>query len=134
MQHDDNDSDQIVREGVARVVFASAPERRSEIQRLWADRINTFNLVDDRPGSTLDAGPFGIVRFSHRTITSSALNRPRDCWRLLSLRGLKYATLEWVALFNTQRLLEPLGYLPPAEFEEAFYRRHETQPELATLT
>jgi transposase InsO family protein len=27
-----------------------------------------------------------------------------------------------VAWFNTQRLLEPLGYLPPAEFEEHFHR------------
>ena len=27
------------------------------------------------------------------------------------------ATLGWVAWFNHHRLLEPLGYLPPAEFE-----------------
>ena len=30
---------------------------------------------------------------------------------------MEYATLDWVAWFNTQRLLAPLGYLPPAEFE-----------------
>jgi putative transposase len=53
-------------------------------------------------------------------------------WR--SLDDVEYATLEWVAWFNTQRLLEPLGYLPPAEYEEVFYRRQATQPELATLT
>ena len=35
---------------------------------------------------------------------------------------MEYATLEWVAWFNQQRRLEPLGYLPPAEFEEQFYR------------
>jgi putative transposase len=27
---------------------------------------------------------------------------------------VEYATLEWVAWFNTQRLLEPLGHVPPA--------------------
>jgi transposase InsO family protein len=53
-------------------------------------------------------------------------------WR--SLDAVEFATLGWVAWFNTQRLLEPLGYLPPAEYEEAFYRRQVTQPELATLT
>jgi transposase InsO family protein len=53
-------------------------------------------------------------------------------WR--GLEDVEYATLEWVAWFNTQRLLEPLGYLPPAEYEEAFYRRQVTQPEPATLT
>ena len=34
-------------------------------------------------------------------------------WR--SLDDVEYATLEWVAWFNTCRLLEPLGYLPPAD-------------------
>ena len=41
-------------------------------------------------------------------------------WR--SLDAVEYATLEWVAWFNTCRLLEPLGYLPPAEYEEQFAR------------
>lgn len=39
-------------------------------------------------------------------------------WR--SLEDVEFATLEWVAWFNTCRLLEPLGYLPPAEYEEQF--------------
>jgi transposase InsO family protein len=42
-------------------------------------------------------------------------------WR--SLDDVEYATLEWVAWFNTCRLLEPLGYLPPAEFEMQFEQR-----------
>ena len=41
-------------------------------------------------------------------------------WR--GLDDVEYATLEWVAWFNTQRLLEPLGYLPPAEYEEQYHR------------
>jgi transposase InsO family protein len=39
-------------------------------------------------------------------------------WRCLD--DVEYATLEWVAWFNTCRLLEPLGYVPPAEYEEQF--------------
>jgi transposase InsO family protein len=38
---------------------------------------------------------------------------------------VEYATLEWVAWFNQQRILEPLGYVPPAEFEEQFYRQQQ---------
>jgi hypothetical protein len=34
---------------------------------------------------------------------------------------VEYATLEWVAWFNTTRLLEPLGYVTPAEYETAYY-------------
>ena len=41
-------------------------------------------------------------------------------WR--SLDDVEYATLEWVPWFNTCRLMEPLGYVPPAEYEEQFDR------------
>ncbi len=51
----------------------------------------------------------------------------RGPWR--GFEDVEYATLEWVAWFNTQRLLEPLGYVPPAEFEERYYRAQATQPE-----
>ena len=29
--------------------------------------------------------------------------------------------------FNNHRLLEPLGYVPPVEFEEAYYQRQPAQ-------
>ena len=45
--------------------------------------------------------------------------RPQGPWRTLD--DVEYATLDWVHWFNTQRLLEPLGYLPPAEFEAQHY-------------
>jgi transposase InsO family protein len=45
-------------------------------------------------------------------------------WR--SLDDVEYATLEWVAWFNSCRLLEPLGYLPPAEYEAQFAALHPT--------
>jgi transposase InsO family protein len=47
----------------------------------------------------------------------------RGPWR--SFDDVEYATLEWVAWFNQQRLLEPLGYVPPAEFEEQFHRHQQ---------
>ena len=49
--------------------------------------------------------------------------RRRGPWR--SLEDVEFAVLEWVCWFNHNRLLEPLGYLPPAEYEEAFYSRSE---------
>ena len=52
-------------------------------------------------------------------------------WR--GFDDVEYATLEWVAWFNQQRLLEPLGYLPPAEFEEQFYRAQAAQADLVAL-
>ena len=37
------------------------------------------------------------------------------------LDDVEFATLEWVDWFNNVRLLEPIGYVPPAEFEETYY-------------
>jgi len=49
--------------------------------------------------------------------------RQRGPWR--NLEAVEFATLEWVAWFNNQRLFEPLGNIPPIEFEEAYYRSQE---------
>lgn len=36
--------------------------------------------------------------------------------------AVEFATLEWVHWFNQRRLLEPIGYLPPAELEASYYQ------------
>jgi transposase InsO family protein len=40
-------------------------------------------------------------------------------WRHLD--AVEFATLAWVDWFNTRRLLEPIGYVPPAEYEAQYY-------------
>lgn len=37
------------------------------------------------------------------------------------LESVECATLDWVDWFNNRRLLEPIGYIPPAEFEQLYY-------------
>jgi putative transposase len=49
--------------------------------------------------------------------------RRRGPWR--HLEAVEFATLEWVDWFNNRRLLEPIGNIPPVEFEEAYYRTQE---------
>lgn len=46
------------------------------------------------------------------------------------LEDVEFATLEWVAWYNSQRLMQPLGYVPPAEFEEQFHRAQVDAPAL----
>jgi len=55
----------------------------------------------------------------------------RGPWR--GFDDVEYATLEWVAWFNQRRLLESLGYLPPAEYEEQFYRAQVAQAAVGAL-
>ena len=49
--------------------------------------------------------------------------RRRGPWRHID--EVEYATLEWVDWFNNRRLLEPIGNVPPAEFEQAYYHQLE---------
>jgi transposase InsO family protein len=50
---------------------------------------------------------------------------PRGPWRTLD--AVEYATLEWVDWFNHRRLLEPIGHVPPAEFEQMYYQQRSSQ-------
>ncbi|MCV2371412.1 IS3 family transposase [Roseateles oligotrophus] len=45
----------------------------------------------------------------------------RGPWK--TKEAVELATLEWVAWFNHQRLLGPIGYIPPAEAEANYYRQ-----------
>jgi transposase InsO family protein len=47
-------------------------------------------------------------------------------WR--SIEPVEFATLEWVDWFNHRRLLEPIGYVPPAEAEAHYYTAKGTCP------
>ena len=47
------------------------------------------------------------------------------------LEAVEIATLNWVHWFNHERLLGPIGYVPPAEFEESYYHRQAVQKRAA---
>src|SRR3546814_2201459 len=54
-------------------------------------------------------------------IYKTELIHRRAPWK--SKAAVELATLEWVAWFNNQRLLEPIGYIPPAEAEANYYQQ-----------
>jgi len=55
--------------------------------------------------------------------------RRQGPWR--SIDTVEFAVLRWVHWFNERRLLEPLGYVPPAEFEAQYYRSAASAEEAA---
>ena len=57
--------------------------------------------------------------------------RRQGPWR--SLEAVEFATLDWVDWFNNRRLLEPIGNIPPVEFEEAYYDQQEVPAMVAGL-
>ena len=52
--------------------------------------------------------------------------RRRGPWR--GIEAVEFATLEWVDWFNHRRRFEPIGNIPPAEAEAAYYAQLEMTP------
>ena len=48
------------------------------------------------------------------------ITHQRGPWK--TREAVELATLEWVSWFNHHRLLEPIGYIPPAEAEANYWR------------
>jgi len=62
-------------------------------------------------------------------ITSMQKLANRHTWK--NLEAVELATLDWVDWFNRKRLLGPIGNIPPAEAEAAYYRQQATLPKAA---
>ena len=58
--------------------------------------------------------------------------RPRGPWR--HLEAVEFATLEWVDWFNNRRLLEPIGHVPPVEYEQQYYQAQNAPVMVAGVT
>jgi len=48
--------------------------------------------------------------------------------------AVEYATLDWISWFNTKRLLQPIGNIPPAENEKLYYTQEMSPAQLVGLT
>ena len=75
---------------------------------------NAVGSVGDSYDNALSETNFGLFK--------TEVIRQNGPWR--NLEEVEFATLEWVDWFNHRRLFEPIGYIPPAEFEALYDERH----------
>ena len=76
--------------------------------------------IEPSVGSTGDSYDNALAETINGLYKAELIHR-RAPWK--TLEALELTTLEWVAWFNHQRLLEPIGYLPPAEAEANYHRQ-----------
>ena len=72
-------------------------------------------------GDSYDIAPAETIN----GLYEAELIRRRAPWK--TKWAVELATLEWVSWFNHHRLVEPIGYIPPAEAEANYYRQHASQ-------
>ena len=74
--------------------------------------------IEPSVGSVGDSYDNALAETINGLYKAEVIHR-RGPWR--SFEAVEFATLEWVDWFNNRRLLEPIGNLPPAEAEAAYY-------------
>ena len=74
--------------------------------------------VEPSVGSVGDSYDNALAETINGLFKAEVIHR-RGPWR--SFEAVEFATLEWVDWFNNRRLLEPIGNIPPAEAENAYY-------------
>ena len=84
--------------------------------------------VERSVGSVGDSYDNALAESINGLYKTEVIHR-RGPWRTID--AVEYATLVWVDWFNNRRLLAPIGYVPPAEYEDVYYRQQESQAEAA---
>lgn len=79
--------------------------------------------IEPSVGSVGDSYDNALAESINGLYKAEVIHR-RGPWR--SLEAVEFATLEWVDWFNNQRLLEPIGNIPPAEAEALYYAAQES--------
>lgn len=74
--------------------------------------------IEPSVGSVGDSYDNALAETINGLYKAEVIHR-RGPWR--SLEHVEFATLEWVAWFNTERLLGPIGNVPPAEAEARYW-------------
>lgn len=74
--------------------------------------------VEPSVGSVGDSYDNALAETINGLFKTEVIHR-RGPWR--SFEAVEFATLEWVDWFNTRRLLEPIGNMPPAEAEARYF-------------
>jgi transposase InsO family protein len=79
--------------------------------------------IDPSVGSTGDSYDNALAETINGLYKAEVIHR-RGPWK--TREAVELATLEWVSWFNHHRLLEPIGYIPPAEAEANYWRQKGT--------
>ena len=76
--------------------------------------------VERSVGSVGDSYDNALAESINALFKAELIHR-KGPWR--SIEAVEHGVMRWVDWFNNRRLLEPLGYVPPVEFEQLYYRQ-----------
>jgi transposase InsO family protein len=93
----------------------------------YSERLAEANIAPS-VGSKGDSYDNALAETINGLYKAEIIHR-RGPWK--TRESVELATLEWVSWFNHQRLMGPLGHIPPAEAEANYYRQLDRQMAVA---
>ena len=119
-----------VLDALEQALYARQPERDSSlihhsdrgsqyVSIRYSERLAEAG-IEPSVGSKGDSYDNALAETINGLYKSEIIHR-RAPWR--TLEAVELATLAWVSWFNHHRLLEPIGYIPPAEAEANYYQQ-----------
>lgn len=81
--------------------------------------------IEPSVGSVGDSYDNALAETINGLYKAEVIHR-RGPWR--TCEAVEFATLEWVDWFNNRRIMEPIGYITPAEAEERYYAMLHQKP------
>jgi transposase InsO family protein len=123
-----------VLDALEQALYARQPERDSSLVHhsdrgsqyvsiRYSERLAEAG-VEPSVGSKGDSYDNALAETINGLYKAELIHR-RAPWK--TKEAVELATLEWVSWFNNHRLLEPIGYIPPAEAEANYYRQLASQ-------
>lgn len=124
---------EFVLDALEQALYARQPERETLIHHSdrgsqyvsirYSERLAQAGIVPS-VGSRGDSYDNALAESINGLYKAEVVHR-RSAWKTVT--ELELETLKWVSWFNHQRLLEPIGYIPPAEAEANYYRSQTEQ-------
>jgi transposase InsO family protein len=119
-----------VLDALEQALYARQPERDSSLVH-YSDRGSQYVSIryserlaeagiEPSVGSRGDSYDNALAETINGPYKAELIPRRAPC---KTQEAVELATLEWVSWFNHHRLLESIGHVPPAEFEDTCYRQ-----------
>ena len=124
----------LVLDALEQALFARQPERDDSlihhsdrgaqyVSIRYSERLAEAG-IEPSVGSKGDSYDNALAETINGLYKAELIHR-RGPWK--TREAVELATLEWVSWFNHHRLLESIGYIPPAEAEANYYRQFSEQ-------
>lgn len=98
------------------------PDRGSQYLSIRYSERQAEANIEPSVGSRGDSYDNALAETINGLYKAELIHR-RTPWK--TRESVEIAALEWVVLYNNYRLMELLGYIPPAEAETNYYRNSE---------